>query len=81
MMLGMRALTKEGSCRSARWRKYRVINKLSCLDAGPVSRLVLARGTPRPTIGHSDGGPSLTAVSLGVRQPQNRNGLLEFLES
>lgn len=76
MMLDTRENTKERSCRTARWCKRCINNILTCLCAELSEARVLVRGTARPTIGHSDGEPSDSAVSLGIRQPQNRNGLL-----
>jgi hypothetical protein len=76
MMLDTRENTKEGSCRTARWYKRCNNNILNRLCARLSRARVLVRGTVRPTSGQSDGEPSDSAVSLGVRQPKNRNGLL-----
>jgi hypothetical protein len=76
MMLDMRENTKEGSCRTSRSCKRCGNNSLTCPCASPSAARVLVHGTARPTSGHSDGEPPDGAVSLGMRQPQNRNGLL-----
>src|SRR5918999_2404645 len=81
MMLDTREYTREGSCRTARRCRCSSRNSLTCLCADLHGAWVLARGTARPTNGHSYGKPPPRAVSLAMRQPKNRNGLLYNLRS
>jgi hypothetical protein len=76
MMLDTHAYVREGTCRTAHRYKLPVYIHLACLDLRRPQPQVLVRGTTRPTSEHSDGAAPCRALSLGVRQPQNPNGLL-----
>src|ERR687886_801243 len=72
MMLDTRGTSKEGSCRTGLPSKPRCDNTLSCLDTEAPRRLVLVRGTHRPTSGHPVGAPRVSELFSASDSPRTQ---------